>query len=233
MPENQVIRDQVTLCSVTRSCPALCGPMDYLAHQAPLSTEFSRQEYWSGFHFLLQGIFLTQGLNLSLVHLLHWQADSFPLAPPDNFVYLQIILLFPSMYILFAICWHCASGWERHPGRRPWPGWPSGCGVTVCVCFILAASCTCLCVSEVTQLWPTLVTPWTIDYQGSLSVGVSRQEYWSRLPFPSPGDLPNPGIKPGSPALGADALPSEPPGKPIVIYSIPHFIISEDFWLGW
>ena len=84
--------------------------MDYLAHQAPLSTEFSRQEYWSGFHFLLQGIFLTQGLNLSLLHLLHWQADSFPLAPPDNFVYLQIILLFPSMYILFAICWHCASG---------------------------------------------------------------------------------------------------------------------------
>ena len=42
----------------------------------------------------------------------------------------------------------------------------------------------------------------------------SRQEYWSGLPFPSPGDLPNPGIEPGSPALQADALPSEPPGKP-------------------
>ena len=42
----------------------------------------------------------------------------------------------------------------------------------------------------------------------------SRQEYWSGLPFPSPGDLPDPGIKPGSPALQADALPSEPPGKP-------------------
>ena len=42
----------------------------------------------------------------------------------------------------------------------------------------------------------------------------SRQEYWSGLPFPSPGDLPNPGIKPGSPALWAGALPSEPPGKP-------------------
>ena len=45
----------------------------------------------------------------------------------------------------------------------------------------------------------------------------SRQEYWSGLPFPSPGDLPNPGIEPGSPALQADALPSEPPGKPNVI----------------
>ena len=43
----------------------------------------------------------------------------------------------------------------------------------------------------------------------------SRQEYWSGLPFPSPGYLPNPGIEPGSPALQADALPSEPPGKPI------------------
>ena len=42
----------------------------------------------------------------------------------------------------------------------------------------------------------------------------SRQEYWSGLPFPSPRDLPDPGIKPGSPALQADALPSEPPGKP-------------------
>ena len=45
-------------------------------------------------------------------------------------------------------------------------------------------------------------------------MGFSRQEYWSRLPFPSPGDLPNPGIKLGSPALQADALSSEPPGKP-------------------
>ena len=42
----------------------------------------------------------------------------------------------------------------------------------------------------------------------------SRQEYWSGLPFPSPGDLPNPGTEPGCPALQADALPSEPPGKP-------------------
>ena len=46
-------------------------------------------------------------------------------------------------------------------------------------------------------------------------MGFSRQEYWSGLLFPSPGDLPNPGIEPGSPALEADALTSEPPGKPI------------------
>ena len=57
-------------------------------------------------------------------------------------------------------------------------------------------------------------TLWTIANQSSLSMGFSRQEYWSGLPFPSPGDLPDPGIEPRSPTLRADALPSEPPGKP-------------------
>ena len=57
-------------------------------------------------------------------------------------------------------------------------------------------------------------TPWTVAYQAPPSMGFSRQEHWSGLPFPSPGDLHNPGIKPGSPALKADALTSEPPGKP-------------------
>ena len=55
--------------------------------------------------------------------------------------------------------------------------------------------------------------PWTIAYQASPPVGFSRQEYWRGLPFPSPGDLPDPGIEPGSPTLQADTLPSEPPGK--------------------
>ena len=56
-------------------------------------------------------------------------------------------------------------------------------------------------------------TPWTVAYQASQSMGFSRQEYWSGVPFPSPGDLPDPGIEPPSPALQADTLPSEPPGK--------------------
>ena len=57
-------------------------------------------------------------------------------------------------------------------------------------------------------------TPWTVAHQAPLSMGFSRQEYWSGLPFPSPGDLPDPGIKPRSPASQADAFTSEPPGKP-------------------
>ena len=56
-------------------------------------------------------------------------------------------------------------------------------------------------------------TRWTVAYQALLSMGFFRQEYWSGLPLPSPGDLPHPRIEPGSPALQADALPSEPPGK--------------------
>ena len=59
-------------------------------------------------------------------------------------------------------------------------------------------------------------TPWTVAHQAALSVGFSRQEYWSGLPFPSPGDLPDPRIEPGSPALQAGSLLSEPPGKPIL-----------------
>ena len=60
------------------------------------------------------------------------------------------------------------------------------------------------------------VIPWTVAHQAPQSLEFSRQEYWSGLPFPSPGDLPNPGIKPRSPTLQADSLPSEPAGKPLV-----------------
>ena len=58
------------------------------------------------------------------------------------------------------------------------------------------------------------VTQWSVAHQAPQFMGISRQEYWSGLPFPSPGDLPDPGIELGSPALQTDALPSEPPGKP-------------------
>ena len=57
------------------------------------------------------------------------------------------------------------------------------------------------------------MTPWTVTHQTPLTMGFSRQ-YWSELPFPSPGDLPNPGVEPKSPVLQEDSLLSEPPGKP-------------------
>ena len=64
--------------------------------------------------------------------------------------------------------------------------------------------------SEVTQSCPTLCDPWTVAHQARPSMGFSRQEHWSGLPFPSPGDLPDPGIEPRSPTLQADALTSAP-----------------------
>ena len=85
--------------------------------------------------------------------------------------------------------------------------------------FIMPCACMLHSFSHV-RLFATL---WTIAYQAPLSMGFSRQEYWSGLPRPPPGDLPNPGIEPTSlafPALQADSLPTEPPGKPI--YSDKH-----------
>ena len=69
--------------------------------------------------------------------------------------------------------------------------------------------------SLVAQLCPTLCDPWTIQ-----SMEFSRPEYWQGSPFPSPGDLPNPGIQPRSPALQADSLPTEPQGKPSEPYRL-------------
>ena len=76
-------------------------------------------------------------------------------------------------------------------------------------------------VKSLSIVW-LFATPWTVACQASLSTGFSRQEYWSGLLFPSPGDLPNPGIEPGSPALPADALSSGPLGKP----QVPHNSLS-------
>ena len=66
------------------------------------------------------------------------------------------------------------------------------------------------------------MTPWTATRQAPLSMGFSRQEYWSGLLFPSPGDLPNPGIEPGFPALQVDSLPSEPTEKPSLPLGLCH-----------
>ena len=72
----------------------------------------------------------------------------------------------------------------------------------------------CVCVCAVNHV--QLCNPMTAAHQAPLSMKFSRQEYWSWLPFPFPGDLPDPGVKPRSPALQADPLPSEPPEKPLL-----------------
>ena len=79
------------------------------------------------------------------------------------------------------------------------------------------ASCAFACL--ITQSYLTLHNPMACTHQASLSMGFFRQEYWSGLPFPPPGHLPNPGIEPTSPvspALQADSLPTKLLGKPLV-----------------
>ena len=75
-----------------------------------------------------------------------------------------------------------------------------------------------------------IATPWTVAYQAPLSMGFPMQKHWSGLPFPSLGDLSNPGIELGSLALQADSLPSEPPGKPLCLHirSAKREILSTD-----
>ena len=108
-----------------------------------------------GCHFLLQGIYLTQGLNS-------------PLAPR----------VLPGRFF------------NTEPPGKP-PVDPGG-GVGL-----------------VAKSYLTPAMPGTVAHQAPLSMGFSRQEYWSRLPFPSPRDLPDPGIEPRSPALQANSLPTE------------------------
>ena len=84
---------------------------------------------------------------------------------------------------------------------------------------IIQQLCACMCMLSCFSLVWLFVTLWTVgSRQAPRSMGFSKQEYWSGLPFPLPGDLPNPGTEPRSP-LQADSLPAEPQGKPI-IYSL-------------
>ena len=95
--------------------------------------------------------------------------------------------------------------------------------IQICVCYHLwtdhMCRYTCMCVSCSNHVW-IFATPWNVAHQAFLSLGSSRQGYWSELPFSSPGDLHGSGIEPGSPALQVDSLPSEPAGKPYRCTSI-------------
>ena len=88
------------------------------------------------------------------------------------------------------------------------------------------------CCCSVTKLWPTVLPPWTVGRQAPLSMGFPRQEYWSGLPFPAPGDLPDPGIKPKSPAWQVDFLPIRCLGSPPSLLGIHILYLSVicEYW---
>ena len=199
-----------------------------IALQVPMSAEFSKWEYWSGLPCPPPGDLPNPGIEPVSLSLLHWQGDSLPLAPPGNpvrtfhqdgmpFHILMEFSVGPEFSLHYKYC-VCVSVCD------------CACvSVRVCVCVWMWVCehvwvCVCVCVREcvwvcvciyvlVAQSHLILCNPMDRGSpQASLSMRFSRQEYRSGLPFPSSGDLPDPGITPGSPAFQAYPLPSEPPG---------------------
>ena len=153
-------------------------------------------------HFLLLGIFRTQGLNLPLHISLHCQDDSLPCTTWEAW-WLELQWLY-----ITAIKWT----WGRKPAqrmvtRKAERTWVLRNLWNYHVCMLICSSCVWL-----------FVTLWTVAPQASLTMGFSKQEYWSGLPCLPPGDLPDPGIEPGSPALQADSLLTDLWGKPYITY---------------
>ena len=127
------------------------------------------------------------------------------------------------------------SQWERITSHSIGSYLIIHCYVTIKKWIIfhpVTSPCSCLAI----KFHLTLVTPWTVVHQAPLSMGFSRQEYWIELPFPSPREIPNSGIKPWSPALQAGSSPSEPPGKPFaskaLCYSSLFFFLFLSICLG-
>ena len=154
-----------------------------------------------GCHFVLQGIFLTQGLNPRLLRLLHCWVGSLPLVPPEkplgerymmpgwmSLMHGQCkttwVLSVSSYSCIFTGSWIFVASWSLVYVQQY---------ITLFIVAVLSPSCVLL-----------FVTPWTVAHQAPLSMGFPRQEHWGGSPLPSPSALPNPGIKPGSLAL-ADA----------------------------
>ena len=130
-------------------------------------------------------------------------------AEPDHFTQFDLIQTYKAKYGLSLPRFHWLGTWASGAFLCTCLSWHTETEVST---FILWNRCESL--SRVRHF----VTPWTVAHQAPLSIGFPRQEYWSGYPCPPPRDLPNPGTEPGSPALQADSLPSEPPGNPSVVY---------------
>ena len=131
----------------------------------------------------------------------------------------------------------CSSGYQAAAAMLSIPAtasFPERKPVLVLSIFHLHEHmCVCVCVCVlVTQSCLTLCNPVDCSPLGFSVMGFSRQGYWSGLPFLSPGDLPDPGIEPGSPALKADSLLSEPPGEPSEPPCFPETLAHRCTWTG-
>ena len=189
-----------------------------------------------GCHFLLQRIFPPQESNPCLLHLLHWQVDSFTTAPPekpkrciqgmmwllDPIGYVRRFSWLPEFGAWIAIVWlHLRFHFLIY---KMWPynsflkGLMWRLSELIWVlrleqCLTLEEISTCMHAQLLSRV-QLFATPWTEAYQAPLSMGSSRQEYWNGLPFPSGLDLPNPEVELEVPTLTGGFLITVPPGKP-------------------
>ena len=163
--------------------------------------------------FLLLSIFpsirvFSKELALHIRWSKYW-SFSFSISPSN--VYLGLISFRVDWFDILAVQQTLKSLFQHHSSKAP---------ILQCSAFLMVKHSyphmtTGKTMSVKSFSWVRLfVTPWTVALQAPLSMEFFRQEYWSGLPFPSPGDLPDPGIEPGSSTQQADALPSEPPQKP-------------------
>ena len=185
--------DLFTLESLSNLRPRLCTCK--LSHHCGTRGDQEKRILRDGYHFI------TNTCNWGLNLFFHFKKSStlestqwfFILATFESFFFLIHFLRIQNT--LFKIIWTRWVQKDRDWSPLSWEKWKWKK------------------VKSLSHVW-LFVTPWTITCQAPLFMGFSRQEYWSGLPFLSPGDLPDTGIKPRSPALQAHALPSEPPGKP-------------------
>ena len=186
-------------------CVQLFDTVDCSLPGSSVYWNFPGKKTGVGCHFLLQEIFPTQGSNPNL---LHWQADPSPLSHQESS---QICMYSFGCTGLQHEGYLDVAMWDSFPPPGIEPG-PPTLGAQKLTLWTTREDPTQLSVqfSSVTQLCPTLCDPMDCSLPGIPSMGFSRQEYWNGLPFPSPGGLPDPGIKPGSPTLQADALLAEP-----------------------
>ena len=176
-----------------------------------------------GCHALLQGIFPTQGSNPGLPHhrqiLYHLSHQGSPRILEWVTYHSSGYLSDPGIYMLsqFSCAWLCETPSKvahqalQSLGFSRQEHWSARQEHWSAISFSNAWKWK-VKVKSLSRVW-LWATPWTAAYQAPPSMGFSKQEYWSGLPCPPPGDLPNPGIEPRSPTLRADSLPAETPGK--------------------
>ena len=180
-----------------QSCPILCDPIDESPPGSPVPGILqARTLEWVAISFSNAWKWTVKVKSLSHVRLLAtpWAA-AYQAAPSMGFSRQEY--------------------WSGVPLPSPtvYFGRDFAHGINICDDIFFKNETELCCCCLVVKLCPTLTTPWTVTYQALLSMGFPRQEYWSGLPFPSWGDLPDPGIKLESPALIVGFFTNEPPGK--------------------